>query len=104
LTEGVADYVARPATAVPGQQRAAELARLPSDTDLQTAGAARSLGYDRAWWFSRYIADRYGPGTLRELYLRAAGPGHPDVATAVRDTLGAGIDEVVVQWRQWMNG
>lgn len=104
LTEGVADYVARPATAVPGPQRAAELARLPSDTDLQTAGAARSLGYDRAWWFSRYIADRYGPGTLRELYLRAAGPGHPDVATAVRDTLGAGIDEVVVQWRQWMNG
>ena len=104
LTEGVADYVARPAAAPPGAQRAAELARLPSDTDLQTEGAGRSLGYDRAWWFSRYVADRYGPATLRELYLRAAGPGHPDAETAVRDTLGAGIDEVVLQWRQWMSG
>ncbi len=104
LTEGVADYVARPATALPGPDRAAELARVPTDIELRTAGPARSEGYDRAWWFTRYIAERYGPDALRELYLRAAGPGHPDAATAVRETVGANIDEVVARWRQWMSG
>ncbi|WP_156525911.1 peptidase [Mycobacterium adipatum] len=103
-TEGVADYVGRPAAAAPGPERAELLARLPEDTDLQTTGAARSLAYDRAWWFSRYIADRYGPQTLRALYLRACGPGHPDPATAVRETLHEDIGDVLVQWRRWMTG
>lgn len=104
ITEGVADYVARPPSAPPGPQRAALLARLPDDAELQTAGPARSLAYDRAWWFSRYVADRYGPDTLRALYLRACGPGHPDPATAVRETLHEDIDDVLAQWRRWMAG
>jgi hypothetical protein len=104
LTEGVADYVGRPPTGLPGPDQAGLLARLPTDTDLQTEGAGRSTAYDRAWWFSRYIADRYGPATLRALYLRACGPGHPDPATAVRETLHEDIDRVVVRWRQWMTG
>lgn len=104
LTEGVADYVGRPHTAVPGPAGAATLAQLPTDTDLDTPGAARSLAYDRAWWFSRYVADAHGMPTLRELYLRACGPGHPDVATAVRDTLGADLDGVVADWRRWLTG
>lgn len=104
LTEGVADFVARPATARPGPDQAGHLAALPTDTDLRTEGATRSLAYDRAWWFSRFVADRYGLATLRALYLRACGPGHPDPETAVRETLHAGIDDVVVQWRQWLTG
>lgn len=104
LTEGVADHVARPPTARPGPDRAGQLAVLPTDADLQTEGASRSLAYDRAWWFSRFVADRYGPATLRALYLRACGPGHPDAETAVRETLHAGIDDVVAQWRQWLTG
>jgi hypothetical protein len=104
LTEGVADYIARAPTDRPSSGRAGLVAKLPADTDLQTEGATRSLAYDRAWWFSRYIADRYGPATLRALYLRACGPGHPDPATAVRETLHTDIDEVVAQWRQWMTG
>ncbi|HTM84773.1 MAG TPA: peptidase [Mycobacterium sp.] len=104
LSEGVADFVGRPPAAVPGPVEAAALAQLPTDVDLDTPGAARSPAYDRAWWFSRYVADRYGTQALRELYLRACGPGHPDVATAVRDTLGAGLDQVVLGWRQWMTG
>lgn len=104
LTEGVADYIGRPPAGPPGPEQADLLARLPTDTDLQTEGATRSLAYDRAWWFSRYVADRYGPDTLRALYLRACGPGHPDAATAVRETLHTDIDEVVAQWRQWMTG
>ena len=34
VTEGVADYVGRPAAAAPGPERAELLARLPEDTDL----------------------------------------------------------------------
>ncbi|WP_018599497.1 hypothetical protein [Mycobacterium sp. 155] len=103
LTEGVADYIGRPAEALPGPARAAELAKLPTDAELDSIGADRSLAYDRAWWFSRYVADRYGPGTLRELYLRACGFGHPDVAEAVREVLGSDLAEVLAGWRRWLS-
>ncbi|KWX21091.1 peptidase [Mycolicibacterium wolinskyi] len=103
LTEGVADYVGRPATDRRPQDAGA-LGQLPTDADLDSPGAARSLAYDRAWWFSRYVAETYGVPTLRALYVRACGIGHPDVATAVRDTLGADIDEVVAGWRRWLSG
>ncbi|OBG81668.1 peptidase [Mycobacterium sp. E802] len=102
LTEGVADYVGRPSTAPPAH--AAALAQLPTDADLDTPGETRSLAYDRAWWFARYVAETYGVDQLRELYQRACGPGHPDVATAVRETLGAGLDTVVADWRRRMTG
>jgi hypothetical protein len=104
LTEGVADYVGRPAAPPPGPDAAAGLARLPTDLDLDTPGATRSLAYDRAWWFSRFVADRYGPDGLRRLYLAACGAGHTDVADAVRDTLGAELDQVLIAWRQWLSG
>jgi hypothetical protein len=100
LTEGVADFVGRPAT--PRPENAAELAQLPTDVDLN--GPEESLAYDRAWWFSRFVADEYGTSTLRALYLRACGPGHPDAPTAVRDTLGADLDTVLTRWRQWLTG
>ena len=65
-----------------GLPDAAALAQIPTDADLSTAGPAGSLAYDRAWWFSRFVAEAYGTDTLRALYLRACGPGHPDAATA----------------------
>ena len=101
LTEGVADFVGRPPT--PRPPNAAELARgLPTDADL--AGPDQSEAYDRAWWLSRFIADVYGTDTLRVLYVRACGSGHPDTATAVRDTLGADLPTVLARWQQWMSG
>ena len=103
LTEGVADFVARPVAPRPGPERAAEMARLPSDADLDIVGPTRTLAYDRAWWFTRFVADRYGAPMLRRLYERACGPGHPDVETAVRTTLGADLDEVLAEWRRWLN-
>lgn len=103
LTEGVADFVARPVAPRPGPERAAEMARLPSDADLDIVGPTRTLAYDRAWWFTRFVADRYGAPTLRRLYERACRPGHPDVETAVRTTLGADLDEVLAEWRRWLN-
>jgi hypothetical protein len=100
LTEGVADYVGRPPT--PRPENAAELALLPTDVELY--GPDRSRAYDRAWWFSRFVADTYGTPTLRALYLRACGQAHPDAATAVRDTLGADLPKVLAHWRQWLTG
>jgi hypothetical protein len=104
LTEGVADFVGRPAQARPGPGLAGDLAQVPTDADLDTAGATRSLAYDRAWWFSRFVADRYGTPTLRRLYVTACGPGHPDVATAVRDVLGTDLTGLVPVWRRWLSG
>jgi hypothetical protein len=100
LTEGVADYVGRPAT--PRPTNAIELALIPTDAELY--GPDRSRAYDRAWWFSRFVADTYGTATLRTLYSRACGHGHPDAATAVRDTLGADLPTVLMRWRHWLSG
>lgn len=100
LTEGVADFVARPPIPRPGE--AGQLATLPTDADLD--GPERSMAYDRAWWFSRFVAAAYGADTLRALYLRACGPGHPDVPAAVRDALGTDLDAVLTRWRQWLWG
>jgi hypothetical protein len=109
LTEGVADFVARPQTPRPGTGQAAQSALgpraswgLPTDTDLDTVGTTRALAYDRAWWFTRFVSDRYGQAALRRLYERACGPGHSDVGRAVSMTLGADLDEVLAGWRQWM--
>ncbi|MGV0717292.1 peptidase [Mycolicibacterium sp. XJ662] len=96
LTEGVADFVARPAAPRPD----GVAATLPTDADL--AGPQRSAAYDRAWLFSRFVADEYGVGKLRELYLRACGHGHPDTATALHEVLGQEPDAIMAQWRQWM--
>jgi uncharacterized protein DUF4157 len=104
LTEGVADFVGRPAAPRPGPAQAANLAQLPTDADLDTEGATRSLAYDRAWWFTRYIADRYGTDTLRRLYEKACGPGHLGIETAVSDTVGADMAEVLADWRRWLAG
>jgi Domain of unknown function (DUF4157) len=104
MTEGVADFVGRPAAPRPGPAQAANLAQLPTDADLDTEGATRSLAYDRAWWFTRYIADRYGTDTLRRLYEKACGPGHPGIETAISDTVGADMAEVLADWRRWLAG
>jgi len=102
LTEGVADFVGRPPTPKPDRRGADALAHLPSDADLDTVGSVRSLAYDRAWWFSRFVASRYGADALRNLYVTACGPGHPDQATAIKQALGADTPQVVAAWRAWL--
>ena len=76
LTEGVADFVGPPAdTDQPAN--AAELATHAHRRRPGTAGPDRSLAYDRAWWFSRFVADAYGTATLRALYCGRAVPDIP---------------------------
>lgn len=100
LTEGVADFVARPPTPLPEDPAAMAGAGLPTEAEL--SGPDRSLAYDRAWWFSRFVADTYGTEPLRALYVRACGHGHPDVATAVQDAVGTDLAAVLAAWRQWL--
>jgi hypothetical protein len=100
LTEGVADFVGRPRSFTP----LPSAAQLPADTELATPGPAQSAAYDRAWSFVTYIADTYGVDKLRALYLAACGHGHPDVATAVRASLGVDETDVLRGWQQWHAG
>jgi uncharacterized protein DUF4157 len=101
LTEGVADFVARPNTPVPADALPVPLT-LPSDTDLDTPGPQRSLAYDRAWWFVRFVADTYGTTKLRAFYLAACGVGHADLLTAARDVLGTDSAGLLARWQQWL--
>lgn len=102
LTEGVADYVARqPGPLPPG---AGQSAALPSDAALDRPGPDRSAGYDRAWWFARFVADTYGADGLRRLYTQACGPGHGDLDTAVPAALGTDLDTLQLHWGQWLAG
>jgi hypothetical protein len=100
LTEGVADFVARPHTAVPADALPVPLT-LPSDADLDTPGPQRSSAYDRVWWFARFVADTYGTAKLRELYVATCGATHVDVPTALHDVLGDDATIVLVRWHQW---
>ena len=90
--------------AAAGPRAGRRVGAIPTDADLDTVGATRTLAYDRAWWFTRFVADRYGTSALRRLYERACGPGHPDIETAVSETLGADLGEVVADWRRWLSG
>ena len=101
LTEGVADFVARPPTPVPADAVPVPLT-LPADTDLDAPGPQRSSAYDRAWWFARFVADTYGPAKLRDLYLATCGVGHADVPTAVHDVLGTDPAGLLVRWHEWL--
>jgi hypothetical protein len=100
LTEGVADYVARPAT--PLRQPTPLPTALPSDADLDAPGPARSQAYDRAWWFARFVADTHGAPTLRALYRAGCGVGHTDLPAAMRDVLGVDTADVLAEWQHWL--
>ena len=100
LTEGVADYVARPRTPLP--EVTPPPTALPSDADLAAPGPQRSQAYDRAWWFARFIADTHGTATLRALYRAACGVGHTDLPTAVHDVLGTDMAGALADWQQWL--
>lgn len=102
LTEGVADFVARrPEPLPPG---AAGNTALPDDAGLDTPGSQRSAGYDRAWWFARFVADEFGVDGLRRLYRQACGPGHGDFGDSVRRALGVDPGTLQMRWAQWLGG
>ena len=100
FTEGVADFVARPPEALP--RGASAGTALPADAELDVAGPARAAGYDRAWWFARFVAADFGVDGLRRLYTEAAGAGRSDFATAGDAALGTDIDGLQARWERWL--
>jgi len=50
------------------------------------------------------VADTHGTAALRALYVGACGHGHPDLATAVQQSLGSDLAGVLAAWRQWATG
>ncbi|MDI3313771.1 MAG: DUF4157 domain-containing protein [Mycobacterium sp.] len=102
LAEGVADFVARPPVAARGATTPPET--LPSDADLDAAGPQRSLAYDRAWLFARFVAATYGIAKLRALYLAACGVDHADLPGALRTVLGTDAAGVLAAWQRWLVG
>ncbi|OBE94849.1 DUF4157 domain-containing protein [Mycobacterium sp. 852002-10029_SCH5224772] len=100
LTEGVADFVGRP----PAPVRTEGLLpmTLPSDSDLDVPGTQRSVAYDRAWGFARFVADTYGAPKLHDLYLATCGIRRADMATAAQDVLGTSEAGLLTRWRQWL--
>lgn len=101
LTEGVADFVARPVAPLP-PDAAADIS-LPDDAQLAAFGPVRSAAYDRAWWFARFVAEEFGIDGLRRLYRDACGSGHPDFPTAVRRALGIDTTELRTRWARWLS-
>lgn len=99
LTEGVADFVARPA----GNKApmSAGPVSLPTDAELDAPGPGRVQAYDRAWEFARFVADHFGTSKLRELYLSACGPGHVEPAMAIALVLGVEVPDLLVMWQRW---
>ncbi|MGY4708979.1 hypothetical protein ACXDF8_05345 [Mycolicibacterium sp. CBM1] len=100
LVEGTADFVARPPTPLPAA--AAAQTTLPSSAELDEFGPQRAMGYDRAWWFARFVADDYGVDGLRRLYVAACGPGHGDFATAVQRALNTDLADLRARWARWL--
>lgn len=100
LTEGVADFIGRPPAPVPKEGLLPMT--LPSDSDLDVPGPSRSLAYDRAWWFARFVADTYGAPKLHDLYLATCGIRRADMATAAHDVLDTSEADLVTRWRQWL--
>ncbi|MEE2854906.1 MAG: hypothetical protein VX424_19875 [Actinomycetota bacterium] len=101
LTEGVADFVGRPPTPMPADGLLPMT--LPADSDLDEPGTQRSLAYDRAWLFARFVAEAYGPPKLRDLYLATCGIRHADMASAGQDVLGTSPAALLTRWQQWLS-
>ncbi|MBF8193913.1 hypothetical protein ITP53_51215 [Nonomuraea sp. K274] len=111
LYEGFADYVGYRDSGLPVKTAAAELAaevrdgRLPTELPGPAAFAADgrdpvrlARAYQEAWLACRFLADRFGEGTLVRLY-RAARARGADQALAA---LGLSTATLTARWRDYV--
>ncbi|MFB4274811.1 hypothetical protein ACBJ59_05895 [Nonomuraea sp. MTCD27] len=111
LYEGFADYVGYRDAGLPVATAAAELAaevragRLPNALPAPAAFAADGRAPDRlarayqeAWLACRFLADRFGEGTLVRLYREAQAAGL-DRALA---SLGLSVATLTARWREYV--
>ena len=103
LTEGVADFVGRPPT--PAARRTPlQLATIPTDADLNTAGPAGSAAYDRAWWFAGSSPTRTAPPRCGRCICGPAVPDIPTPPPPCATPSARTCRSVLARWRHWMSG
>ncbi|MFI9590715.1 hypothetical protein [Nonomuraea sp. NPDC052265] len=111
LYEGFADYVAYRDAGLPIRTAAAELAaevragRLPSELPGPAAFAPTAAdpgrlarAYQEAWMACRFLADRFGDGTLVRLYRDARVAGVDQALASV----GLTAETLAARWREYV--
>ncbi|MFC4007713.1 hypothetical protein ACFOY2_10785 [Nonomuraea purpurea] len=111
LYEGVADYVGYRESGLPVKVAAAELAaevrsgRLPRELPGPAAFAADgrdpvrlARAYQEAWMACRFLAHRFGEGTLVRLYRDARAVGVDQALAA----LGLSVATLTARWRDYV--
>ncbi|MFD4428007.1 hypothetical protein [Nocardia sp. NPDC058497] len=114
MLEGYAEYVAQRGQGTTFSQIAPTLTTrlragaLPTELigDADFTGTDAAYAYESAWSACAFLADRYGPATLTELYKRlATGPQSPAAQDAAfTAVLGASRTELLDGWRAWLRG
>ncbi len=92
---------ARPSTPVPADARSQQVA-LPPDAELDTPGPQRSLAYDRAWWFARFVADTFGTPSCARCISPSAAWRTPTRRRRPRRTRHRRGRACSRGWQQWM--
>ncbi len=101
LTEGVADYVARPHAPLPGSRALRPRCRpTPTWPIRGRSGRRPTTGPGCSRCSSPTPAE---PPTLRALYQAACGDRHTDLPTAVHDVLGTDDAGILADWQQWLS-
>jgi len=109
--EGFADYVAYQAYPEAGKAAAAPLlarvrdgrgpSTLPDPDWFRPAHGRLDLAYAEAWLACRYVAERYSPAQLNQLYQEFDSGTRLDEAT--RLVLGVSASQFVSGWRRYLS-
>jgi hypothetical protein len=110
VVEGLADQVAytaypdarRAAAPLVAQVRAGPVPRaLPEDDRFHTSEAGVDLAYTEAWLACRYVAEKYSPRQLDQLYRQLDRGSTFD--RAARSVLNVSADKFVADWRRYLS-
>lgn len=112
MLEGFADYTAhhregqRFADIAPTLTAHGHARRIPDDlpTDAEFSGPDAAFTYEQAWSICAFVAEKYDPPRLVQLYRRIAA-GKQDPATEdsiLREVLGTSRADFVDDWRDWL--
>ncbi len=113
VSEGVPEYVGRRGTyvrladAAPGLAQAVRSGAVPADLppnrDFVLDSAGTQLAYESAWSVAAYVADRYGTGKLKDLYLGVAGTDDAKRQdAAISRAIGVDRARLVRDWQGWL--
>ena len=110
VVEGLADQVAytaypdarRAAAPLVAQLRAGRVPRaLPEDDRFHTSDDGVGLAYTEAWLACRYVAEKYSPRQLAQLYRQLDRGSTLD--RAARSVLNVSAEKFVADWRRYLS-